>query len=300
MQNHLANRLLLVQPAAFGFNAETAASNGFQQHHLPLDVHERALAEFHALTAALTEAEIDFEVLLDTPAPAKPDAIFPNNWFSTHEGGKLFLYPMATPNRQAEVLSEHVAWLEKQGYTQLTDLRHHISEQKYLEGTGSLVFDHAHRLVYANHSLRTDGSLVRQVAEALGYKAVLFEAVDRAGAPIYHTNVVLSVSPQLAIACFKALPDADEAALLAALLERNGRHVVAVTREQMEAFCCNALVVANTYGKPMILLSETAWQAFTAYQQLWIAERAEPVVAAIPTIEAVGGGSVRCMVAELN
>lgn len=299
MQNHLAKRLLLIQPAAFGFNTQTAASNGFQQHDLPLDVHQRALAEFHALTAALTEAEIDFEVLLDTPEPVKPDAIFPNNWFSTHEGGQLFLYPMATPNRQAEVLPEHIAWLEKQGYTQLIDLRHHIVEQKYLEGTGSLVFDHAHRLVYANHSIRTHGELAKEVATALGYKAVLFQATDSSGAPIYHTNVVLSVSPQLAIACFKIMPDADEAALIAALLERNGRRVVAVTREQMEAFCCNALVVANRHGKPMILMSETAWQAFTAYQQLWIAERAEPVVVAIPTIEAVGGGGVRCMLAEL-
>ncbi len=299
MQNHLAKRLLLMQPAAFGFNTETAASNSFQQSQMPDHVHTLALAEFEALTQALQAAAIDFEVLRDSPEPPKPDAVFLNNWFSTHAGGKLFLYPMATPNRRAEVTAEHLSWLQAQGYTPCTDLRNKSESEMYLEGTGSLVFDHAHRLVYANRSLRTNAHLVHEVAAALGYKAVLFEAVDRAAAPIYHTNVVLSVSPSLAIACFKALPDADEAALLAALLERNGRRVVAVSREQMESFCCNALVVANRHGQAMILLSETAWQAFTPYQQLWIAERAEPVVVAIPTIEAVGGGSVRCMLAEL-
>lgn len=299
MQNYLAKRLLLMQPAAFGFNAETATSNAFQQTSTEMAAQAQALAEFQGLTRALATAEIDFEVLTDHPEPAKPDAIFLNNWFSTHAGGKLVLYPMATPNRQAEIQAAHLQWLSGQGYTLLADLRGLAEPGDYLEGTGSLVFDHAHGVVYVGKSVRSAATLARKAGELLGYKALLFTAHDRHKQPIYHTNVWLSVSPTLAIACFKALPDPDEAALLAALLERNGRRVIAVSLEQLAQFCCNALVVQNRKGQAKIVLSETAWAAFTPYQQLWIAERAEPVVAAIPTIEQVGGGSVRCMLAEL-
>jgi hypothetical protein len=299
MQINLAKRLLLMQPAAFGFNNETASTNSFQQQKEVKAVQAKALSEFNRLAEALKTADIDFDLLIDNPKPRKPDAIFLNNWFSTHVGGKLVIYPMATPSRQAEITDSHLRWLATQGYATQIDLRTVAEAGQYLEGTGSLVFDHAHGVVYAGESARTSAALAQHTSALLGYKALLFNAKDHQNKSIYHTNVWLSVSPTLAIACFKALADSDEAALLAALLERNGRRVIAVSMEQMAQFCCNALVVQCRQGQAKIVLSETAWSAFTPYQQLWIAERAEPVVAAIPTIEQVGGGSVRCMLAEL-
>ncbi len=301
MQNALASELVMMRPAAFGYNSQTAASNSFQSRETPTeDFHTKALAEFDVAVAAIRAAGIQVQLLQDNAEPPKPDAIFLNNWFSTHADGRLLLYPMLAPNRQQEVTAEHIAWLESRAaHRQTIDLRHTAASKQVLEGTGSIVFDHAHRLAVAVKSARTTAELLQEVASLLGYKALLLEAADAQGREIYHTNVVMSISPQLAICCFKALRDPDQAALLAALLQRNGRRVIPVSLAQMASFCCNALVVQGADGQPRILLSETAWNAFEAHQQLWIAEVAEPVVLSISTIESVGGGSVRCMLAEL-
>ena len=300
MQTDLAYQLLLVRPAAFGFNTQTAASNAFQQNQPSLNPQALALAEFDAAVVQIQAAGIGLHLLHDQPLPAKPDAIFPNNWFSTHLDGQLILYPLLAENRRLEATTEHVTWLQgRSEHRETLDLRHHAENNTFLEGTGSLVFDHAHRLVLATGSARSSPTLVQQVAKQLGYKGLVLEAADAHGNEIYHTNVVMSISPRLAICCFKALRDPDQAALLAALLQRNGRRVIAVSLAQMQAFCCNALVVQASDGQPRILLSETAWNAFEAHQQLWIAEVAEPIVLRIPTIETLGGGSVRCLLAEL-
>lgn len=300
MQIVLASEIAMMRPAAFGYNSQTAASNSFQQKELSSDVETKALAEFEASVDAIQTAGIQVQVLQDTAVPPKPDAIFLNNWFSTHADGRLLLYPMLAPNRQQEVTAEHIAWLESRtAHRQTIDLRQTAAENSFLEGTGSIVFDHAHQLAVAVKSARTSSELLQEVAAMLGYKALLLEAADAQGREIYHTNVVMSISPKLAICCFKALRDPDQAALLAALLQRNGRRVIPVSLAQMASFCCNALMVQANNGQPRILLSETAWNAFEAHQQLWIAEVAEPLVLHIPTIETVGGGSVRCMLAEL-
>jgi len=300
MQKTLASEIAMMRPAAFGFNSQTAGSNSFQQAAPEADVQLQVLAEFDAAVAAIKAAGIQVKVLHDQAEPPKPDAIFLNNWFSTHADGRLLLYPMLAPNRQLEVSAEHIAWLEsREAHRQTIDLRQTAESTQVLEGTGSIVFDHAHHLAVAVKSARTSPELLQEVATMFGYKALLLEAADAQGREIYHTNVVMSISPQLAICCFKALRDPDQAALLAALLQRTGRRVIPVSLAQMASFCCNALVVQTTAGQPRILLSETAWNAFEAHQQLWIAEVAEPLVLHIPTIETVGGGSVRCMLAEL-
>lgn len=300
MQTALATEVAMMRPAAFGFNSETAGSNSFQQSTPEADVQARALAEFDAAVATIQTTGIRVQVLQDQVEPPKPDAIFLNNWFSTHADGRLLLYPMLAPNRQQEVTSAHIAWLEaRPQHRQTIDLRLTAASNQVLEGTGSIVFDHAHRLAVAVKSARTSAQLLQEAATILGYKALLLEAADAQGRDIYHTNVVMSISPQLAICCFKALRDPDQAALLAALLQRDGRRVIPVSLAQMASFCCNALVVQASDGQPRVLCSETAWNAFEAHQQLWIAERAEPVILPIPTIEKIGGGSVRCMLAEL-
>lgn len=290
----------MLRPAAFGFNSQTAGSNSFQKAAPEADVQAQVLTEFDAAVANIKAAGIQVQLLYDKAEPPKPDAIFLNNWFSTHASGHLLLYPMLAPNRQLEVRSEHIALLQsREAHRQTIDLRLTAASNQVLEGTGSIVFDHAHQLAVAVNSARTSPKLLKEVAALLGYKALLFEAADAQGREIYHTNVVMSISPKLAICCFKALRDTDQAALLAALLQRNGRRVIPVSLAQMASFCCNALVVQATNGQSRILLSETAWNAFEAHQQLWIAEVAEPLVLHIPTIETVGGGSVRCMLAEL-
>lgn len=300
MQTALATEVAMMRPAAFGFNSKTAGSNSFQQRTPEADVQARALAEFDAAVATIKTAGIRVQVLQDQAEPPKPDAIFLNNWFSTHADGRLLLYPMLAPNRQQEVTPEHIAWLAaRPQHRQTIDLRLNAAGNQVLEGTGSIVFDHAHRLAVAVKSARTSAQLLQEVATMLGYKALLLEAADEQGRDIYHTNVVMSISPQLAICCFKALRDPDQAALLAALLQRDGRRVIPVSLAQMQSFCCNAFVVQAADGQSRTLLSETAWNAFEAHQQLWIAEKAEPIVLHIPTIETVGGGSIRCMLAEL-
>ena len=299
MSSSLASRVLLVRPAAFGFNAATASSNYFQEDADATNLSVQALKELDGVIATLEAKKIEATVLNDLPLPPKPDAIFPNNWFSTHAGGGMILYAMEAPNRRDEIAPSHVYALEQMGYQLIEDLRKEANNNCFLEGTGSLVFDHAQRWVVAAVSSRTDPQLAARVAALLGYQLLLLHASDAKGLPIYHTNVVLSISPSLAICCFEAITEKEKATQLQMLLEIPERTVLAVSKAQMHAFCCNVLVVNNSEGMPCIILSETAWNTFSTAQQETIQAAARPVILYIPTIERVGGGSARCMLAEL-
>lgn len=299
MSSLLASSVLLIRPAAFGFNADTATSNFFQQSHASNNIQERALQEFDDLMETLKQHQINVHVLNDTLHPPKPDAVFPNNWFSTHAGEKMVLYAMEAPSRRAEITREHISALQAMGYEFILDLREEVSRKHFLEGTGSLVFDHAQKTVVAVHSSRTHPQLAVQVATHLDYRLLMLHAADTNAQPVYHTNVVMSIAPSLAIVCYDAINDAKGRKQLQILLEKPGRKVIDVSKAQMHAFCCNALVVNNEQNKKCIVLSETAWHAFTSQQRSSITSEAIPVVVSIPTIEKVGGGSARCMLAEL-
>ena len=297
----LANTVLLVRPASFGFNAETAVSNHYQQRLDGASVTAQVLAEFDAAVATLRGRGLRVVVFADAPEPVKPDAVFPNNWFSTHADGRLLLYPMCAPNRRTERRPELVAMLAREfAVREVVDLSGTEADDRFLEGTGSIIFDHAHRVAYAGLSPRTDAALFAQVAQQLGYQPVAFLATDAQGQEIYHTNVMMCVGPGFAVICLESIADAAERAAVVDSLTATGHEIVAISQAQVGRFAGNMLALApEAGGQPLLVMSQQAHDALTAAQREALARYAELVPLAIPTIETVGGGSARCMLAEI-
>lgn len=294
-----AKSLLLIRPAAFGFNAETAATNSFQQKK-SIETAARAQSEFDAFVKKLNENQIQTEVIADTELPVKPDAVFPNNWFSTHENGTLIVYPMQAQNRRIERRNDIVEMLKsKYGYRTIHDFSHYENEGKFLEGTGSIVFDHAAKIAYAAFSPRTDKDVLLEVCEKTGYLPLAFETADRNGNAVYHTNVLLAIHEKAAIVCFDCIPDASDKRAVKRMLEISGKKIISISMQQLESFAGNMLFVKNKMGEDQVILSQSAWHSLEKNQQEELSAIANPVYSNLETIETIGGGSARCMVAEL-
>ena len=296
-----SNSVLLVRPAAFGFHAEAAASNAFASS-ADGDVQTQALAEFEALARRLSQARVNTLILDDTPDPPKPDAIFPNNWVSFHGDGTIVLYPMATESRRIERnLDAMTSLLKSSGFEvrRILDLTEHERHDRFLEGTGSLVLDRPRRQAYASLSLRTDREVIAEFDEQLDYSTMVFEAADQSGRPIYHTNVLMSLGTRFAVLCTDAVAPAARAALIAEI-EASGRTLIAVDMDQMARFACNLIELANRDREPVIALSQSALAAFRPDQLRLLEGFGELAAVDIPTIERVGGGSVRCMIADIH
>jgi hypothetical protein len=308
MTQQCADTVFLVRPAAFGFNAETAATNRMQRRDAtaPADALARALGEFDAMVAALRSEGVNVCVVRDTPEPVKPDAVFPNNWVSWHADGTVVLYPMQAGNRRAERRREIVAEVAAAtGYriVRTLDLTAHEREGRFLEGTGSLVLDHAARVAYACRSPRTDERVLAQWCGEMGYAAETFAATDRDGVPIYHTNVVMGIGRGFAAIGAQCLADGDRARVLARLVA-SGREVIELTREEIEGFAGNLIELASwdeAMGEcGVLVLSATARARLAPARYARLAACADSVLAVpVPTIERLGGGSVRCMIAEV-
>ncbi|QNM83132.1 amidinotransferase [Sphingomonas sabuli] len=301
MDPQSAGTVLLVRPAAFGFNAEAARSNAFARQSARSDVQKAAAAEFDGLAAALDRAGVTVLVLDDTPDPVRPDAVFPNNWVSFHADGTMAVYPMATAPRRAERRTDDVMTLVRgAGFAveRLVDLSDAEAAGHFLEGTGSLILDRPTRRAFANRSERTDAATVERFDAALGYRTHLFDAFDPDGRAIYHTNVLLSLGTGFAVLCREAVAEADRAKLVEAI-EAGGRTIVEMSFAQLQQFGCN-LIELRGKGGPVIALSQTALASLRPDQVRQLETYGELVPAAIPTIEAVGGGSVRCMIAEVH
>ena len=301
MEAHSANAVLLVRPACFGFNAEAAESNVFAHASADADIQAKAAGEFDALARRLSDSGIDVLVLDDTADPAKPDAVFPNNWFTTHADGTLVVYPMATAPRRVERRPEDVCELvEKRGFEvrRIVDLTVHEAEGRFLEGTGSLLLDRARHRAFASLSSRTDAEAVADFDRQLGYSTFVFDAHDPGGRPIYHTNVLLSLGSSFAVLCPEAVASEHRDPLVSEL-EATGRTVVEMSFAQLRRFGCNLLELRGRNG-PIIAMSAKAL-ANLLPEQIRALERFGDILSAdIPTIEAVGGGSVRCMIAEIH
>ena len=298
-----AGAVLMVRPAAFGWNAETAPSNRFQATaDAGGGTAVRARAEGDALAAALAGVGVEVHAFDDRPEPACPDAVFPNNWVSLHADGTVVLYPMLAPNRRLERRLELVAALERRGgyrVTRLLDLTHHERHGRFLEGTGSVVFDHRARAAYACRSPRTDTVVLDELCEELGYEAMGFDATDRDGVPVYHTNVLLSIGSGYALACIDAVAPAQRDRLLDRLAH-GGRRVLAIDRAAMADFAGNVLELRGAGGARVLAASSRALAGLAAPTRAALERCVDRCVAvAVPTIEAVGGGSVRCMLAEV-
>jgi len=301
MTTQSVSSVVLIRPTGFGYDPETAASNEFQQR-VPVDDARRSAAEeFDGLIEALRQCGIGFTVL-DPIDPGAPNAVFPNNWFSTHADGTLVLYPMLTPSRRAERDPDLARVLGAEGFAVQRTLdfsgwEHH---GLILEGTGSLVLDRIKRRAFACLSPRTTERALDAWCEQLGYTPIAFTATMDGrlnGAPIYHTNVVMSLGEKWALTCFEAMPYPAERQEVEEELAKSGREVITFDLPQLYKFVGNALELRGPVGD-CILLSETAFHALKPFQRLALERHARIIPVAVPTIEAIGGGSVRCMLAE--
>lgn len=293
--------VLMVRPTSFGFNEQTAITNTFQNHSSlsANEIHERADQEFTDMVEKLRENGIHVTVFEDTDTLQKPDAVFPNNWFSTWNNGHVYLYPMTTESRRVE---RSYAALEKLAQdfkiAQVTDMSPSEEYGLALESTGVMIFDHENKIVYGCISPRCDAGLFTNHATQLGYKPLLFHAYGQDGTPVYHTNVLMGIQSTTAVICTEAITDEEERQLVLDTLKNTGHEVIEITQAQMSAFCGNVLEVQDGDGELFIAMSQTAYDNFTAEQRAALGKDKLLLPFAIPTIETIGGGSVRCMLGE--
>jgi hypothetical protein len=298
-----AGAVLMVRPAGFGCNPQTASSNTFQAPPgtSVRDWQAAVLTEFYGLSEALARAGVAVLIAADSEEPRKPDAIFPNNWVSFHHDGTVALYPMLALNRRLERREEILEQVVREGgfrVSRTVDLSHRESEDKYLEGTGSMVLDRVHRVAYAGISPRTDLDVLGEFAQQLDYDLMTFDALDAAGRAVYHTNVMLAVGTGFAVVCSDSIIEEQRAAVLAKL-RATGHEVVDITLAQMSRFAGNVLELAAP-GAKLIALSTTALRSLNPAQRRILESHGTLIPAEIPTIERVGGGGVRCMLAEIH
>jgi hypothetical protein len=301
-----ATDVLMIRPVQFAGNPQTSQSNRFQlsaPHLSAAQVQAAAASEFDGLATALRTAGVNVHVFDDTPQPHTPDSIFPNNWVSFHADGAVVLYPMLAENRRQERRDDLLEQLSARlGFriARVIDLTQHESGGKFLEGTGSLVLDREHRIAYACISPRTDLDVLGDFAQQLDYDVVAFEALDASGAAIYHTNVLMCIGTRFAAVCSACIREDERAAVVDAL-RTTGHSIVDLTMEQLAGFAGNMLELRSSRADRIVAMSQCAFDSLSPQQREVIEQHAGPIVAApIPTIETLGGGSVRCMLAEIH
>jgi hypothetical protein len=300
--SNIAAAVLMVEPTTFGFDEETARSNVFQHRSRVSAAGARAdaTAEYHAVVQALRGFGVEVVSYRHDDHVPRPDAVFPNNWLTTWPDGRVFTYPMAAAARRRERTEGVIGALRSShDVTNVIDLSAPESQGQFLEGTGAIVFDHINRVAYACESLRCDRELFERHVHDLGYEGVLFAAADAASVPIYHTNVMMGVQSDTAVVCGQAIGDARMRRHVVDMLEQTGHEVVETTYAQMEAYCGNVIELENSRGERCLLLSQSAFDALTPAQRRVLSRSRTLLPVAVPTIQEVGGGSVRCMVAEI-
>lgn len=298
MPAQLSNHILMIKPAAFSFNEQTAVNNVFQQPNTQ-EIQQQALAEFEAMVALLKENNIQVTVLEDSALPHTPDSIFPNNWFSTHEDGRLILYPMFAKNRRTERIKHHDFLKEHFIINSETDFSPFETREMYLEGTGSLVLDRQNKIAYACISPRTNEILIHQFCKEMDYTPVLFHAQSDDGTLLYHTNVMMCVGHSFVVVCLAAVKDPEEKELLVNSIKKTGRQLVEINMQQLHAFAGNMLEVRNKKDEPVIIMSENAYKSLAKEQIKTLSTFAKIIYTPLYSIEAAGGGSARCMLAEI-
>jgi hypothetical protein len=295
-----ASHLLMIRPVRFGYNAETAVNNAFQVAGAGGNAQLLALAEFDDFVEKLRAFGTDVTVVNDTEDPHTPDSIFPNNWVSFHHDGSIVLYPMFAQNRRQE-RKPHVlrAIDEKFEIASRHDLTTHENEGQFLEGTGSMVLDRQNKLAYACLSARTHAALLQEFCVIMGYKPVSFLALDQQGGEIYHTNVMMCVADDYVVICLDAIADKAERTMVQSTITDSGKVVIEISHAQMNAFAGNMLQVSNDRGQKALVMSSQAYHALNA-EQLTRLEAFNPIIhSSLTTIETNGGGSARCMMAEV-
>ncbi len=300
--NQSTSHILMIRPVNFGFNEETAGSNAFQNRDAANnDANEQAQLEFDGMVNILRTNGVEVTVIDDTAEPHTPDSIFPNNWVSFHADGGIFLYPMQAENRRLERREDIIAQLEDEfAVKHIIDLSRFENESKFLEGTGSMVLDRENKIAYACISPRTDKEVLGLFCEQAGYQPVVFDAVDEHGKAIYHTNVLMCLGSKFAVICMDSIPNPHEKTVVKESLLSTQKEIVEISFEQMNRFAGNMLEVKNKAGQSLVVMSQNAYQALTASQKGALERFGKLVYADINTIESIGGGSARCMMAEVH
>ncbi len=299
------NSIVMVRPWHFGFNPQTAESNAFQKTHVLIDdknLNKLAIEEFDSMVGKLRFNGVNVMVFEDQIHKTLPDAVFPNNWISMHHSGKVVYYPMQAENRRMERREDILdLLLHEHGFshTGLDNLSGFEEEGKYLEGTGSLVLDHQSRVAYAAISPRTNPEVFSKWCKVNEYYPVMFEASDASGGQIYHTNVIMSVGAGFVVVCLEVIRDEKYRAFIRDVFEKTGKTIIEITEDQMNGFCGNILQINNNLGEPLIVMSSTAFENFNEAQISTIQRFGKIIHSPIPTIETFGGGSARCMIAEV-
>lgn len=303
-QPQTTSSVLMIRPARFGANPETAATNAFQQGRALCgpEVLTRARREFDGLVAALRTSGVEVSVIDDTAEPEKPDAVFPNNWVSFHADGTAVLYPLLAPSRRKEVRLEVLEELERRGAfvrRRTIDLRQGEETGSFLEGTGSLVLDHVARVAYACLSPRTSCAMLARFERELEYEAIAFHAFDARGVAVYHTNVMMSVGSSVAVVCLESIRDGAERMAVGRRLEASGHELLPITLAQVDEFAGNLLELGSRSDGALFVLSQRARRALRPDQVGALELHGRIVSADLDTIETHGGGSARCMIAEV-
>jgi hypothetical protein len=301
MQKQAPAAVLMVRPLAFGYNAEAALTNRYAQppDRPAEDIRTQAIAEFDRMVDLLRAHDVAVHVYDNETEPASPDAVFPNNWVSFHADGTVVLYPMCAPVRRTERRPELLTWLgQHYRISRVIDLSHFEQEHKFLEGTGSVVFDYIHRKAYAARSARTHEDLILHLCRELGYEPVVFDALEE-GLPVYHTNVMLTIASRLVLICLDAVQQESHQEMLLAHLHDTGRKIIALSHAQVRAFAGNMMEVQTRQGQPLLVMSDSAYCSLVPGQLDFISREIDILVVPVPTLERYGGGSVRCMMAGI-
>nr|WP_231876102.1 arginine deiminase-related protein [Mucilaginibacter sp. L294] len=302
MTQQSTNNLLMIRPVAFGFNTQTAESNAFQNRDDDQQaVQQKAVQEFDGFVKVLRDNGVNVTVINDTPEPHTPDSIFPNNWVSFHDNGDIFLYPMQAENRRLERREDIIRQLEE-GFkaNHVIDLSRFEAKSQFLEGTGSMVLDRENKIAYACLSPRTNAEVLKAFCDYTGYTAVTFGAFDQNQQAIYHTNVLMAIGSKFAVICLDSIINSSEKEKVINSLKSSGKEIIDISFDQMNHFAGNMLEVKNNDGETLVVMSQAAFNSLTVEQKITLEKYGKLVYADINTIETNGGGSARCMMAEVH
>ena len=294
--------VLMIEPVAFGYNEQTAVNNYFQVQQEG-NVQEKALREFNSFVEKLRSKGITVITIKDTISPKTPDSIFPNNWVSFHRDGKVVLYPMFAENRRLERRQDILELIKSQfKVEEIIDLSASERDNQFLEGTGSMIFDHDNKIAYGSVSLRLDEDLFRKFCAEFGFRPVVFHSYQTAGEerlPIYHTNVMMCVADKFVVICLDCIDDELEREKVIETVKNSDKELIEISEEQMQNFAGNMLQVHNNLGEKFLVMSQSAYRSLKPEQVAAIEKYCEIIYSDLETIETNGGGSARCMLAEV-
>lgn len=296
------SQLLMVRPAHFGYNVETAQNNVFQTKPTIAEsvISLQAQSEFDDFVETIRKHDISVEVWQDNGEKIKPDAVFPNNWISFHEDGTIITYPMYAENRRWERSAELVeAMAAKFSFQNFIGFEDYENQEMFLEGTGSMVLDRENRICYACFSRRTDDELLAKWCDLMDYKMIGFDSIDQDQNPIYHTNVMMAVGPKVVVICKESIPDEVQWEMIEKSILESGKSILPISFGQMADYAGNMLFVRNNEGADHVIVSKRAWNSLDPNQQQILEDQAVVIQGKIDAIETIGGGSVRCMLAEV-